>query len=59
MPGSFGCASVVFAAIAIDAPSWAALNAIAKPMPREPPVINIRLPASDIISPYSFWLRSS
>ncbi|CAB4540275.1 unannotated protein [freshwater metagenome] len=48
MPGSFGCASAVFAAIAIDAPSFAALSAIAKPIPREPPVTKIRLPLRDI-----------
>ena len=35
-------------ASAINAPSLAALSAIANPIPREPPVRNIRLPASDI-----------
>ena len=44
VPGNFGWASAVFAAIAIDAPSFAARNAIASPMPREPPVTKIFLP---------------
>ena len=49
VPGSFGFTSAVLAAIAIRAPSCAARNAIAKPIPREPPVIKILFPASDII----------
>ena len=44
VPGNFGFGSDVFAAIATDAPSRAARRAIAKPMPREPPVINNFLP---------------
>ena len=44
VPGSFGLGSEVFAAIAIDAPSRAARNAIARPIPRDPPVIKIFLP---------------
>ena len=52
VPGNFGLASVVLAAIAMLAPSRAARSAIAKPIPREPPVINIRFPASDISTPY-------
>ena len=51
VPGSFGLASAVFAAIAMSAPSWAARKAMAKPIPREPPVIKMRFPASDIIYP--------
>ena len=51
VPGSFGLGSEVLAAIAIEAPSAAARNAIAKPIPRDPPVMNILLPASVMISP--------
>ena len=39
VPGSFGCASTVFAATATFAPSCAARIAIARPMPRDPPVM--------------------
>ena len=42
--GNFGLGSDVLAAIATDAPSRAARRAIARPIPRDPPVINIRLP---------------
>ena len=42
----------VFAAIAIEAPSRAARNAIAKPIPREPPVMKILFPANDIYLPF-------
>src|SRR5580693_46457 len=48
VPCSFGCGSAVFAATAILAPSRAARSAIARPMPREAPVMNRVLPASDI-----------
>src|SRR6202044_367339 len=48
VPASFGWGSAVFAAIAILAPSRAARSAIASPMPREAPVMNRVLPASDI-----------
>ena len=48
VPGNFGWASAVLAAMAIDAPSLAARNAMASPIPREPPVTNIRLPANVI-----------
>ena len=47
VPGSFGCGSTVFAAIATLAPSRAARTAIASPMPREPPVMNSVLPRDD------------
>ena len=50
VPGSFGFASPVLAAIAICAPSLAIRFAISKPIPREPPVINTLLPASDMVS---------
>jgi len=46
VPGNFGCGSAVFAATIILAPSRAAFNAIALPIPREAPVINIVRPAS-------------
>lgn len=45
---TFGCSSVVLAAITILAPSAAALKAIAFPIPREPPVINNVFPFKDI-----------
>src|SRR5262249_61979775 len=48
VPLSFGCGSTVFAAMAIFAPSAAALRAIARPIPREPPVMNRGLPFNDI-----------
>src|SRR5580704_15988520 len=48
VPASLGCGSAVFAAMAILAPSRAARSAIARPMPREAPVMNWVLPASDI-----------
>ena len=44
VPGSFGCGSVVLAAIATLAPSAAALFTIARPMPRDAPVMKIVLP---------------
>src|SRR5271154_2579470 len=50
VPESFGCGSAVFAAIAILAPSRAARSAMASPMPRDAPVMNNVLPASDIVS---------
>ena len=49
---SFGFGSEVLAAIAIDAPSLAARSAMAKPMPRDPPVIKILFPANDIYLPF-------
>src|SRR3981189_2505568 len=53
VPLSFGCGSAVFAAIATLAPSRAARNAIASPMPRLPPDTNSVLPLSDVIVPPS------
>ena len=50
VPGSFGCGSAVFAAIATLAPSRAARSAIASPMPRLPPVMNSVFPLSDAMS---------
>src|ERR1700712_3967624 len=49
VPLSFGCGSAVFAATATLAPSRAARNAIASPMPRLPPDTNSVLPLSDVI----------
>src|SRR5262245_15937446 len=40
VPGSFGCGSVVFAATTMLAPSFAARSAIARPIPRDAPVMN-------------------
>src|SRR4249920_1933965 len=48
VPSSLGCGSTVLAAMAIFAPSAAALSAIARPIPREPPVMNRVLPFNDI-----------
>src|SRR5277367_3890793 len=49
VPGSFGCGSAVFAAMTTLAPSRAARNPIASPMPREAPVMNRVFPLSDIV----------
>ena len=46
VPGSLGCGASVLAAITMLAPSRAARNAIAKPMPRLAPETNMVLPAS-------------
>ena len=43
VPGSLGCGSAVFAAIAIFAPSSAAFFTIARPIPLLPPDIKITL----------------
>src|SRR5271165_4721487 len=40
VPGNRGCGLAVLAAMAMLAPSLAARSAIAKPIPRLPPVIN-------------------
>ena len=47
VPGSVGCGSAVFAAMIMLAPSAAARFAMARPMPREPPVTSIVRPASE------------
>src|ERR1700712_5544667 len=61
VPLSFGCGAAVFAAIATLAPSRAARNAIASPMPRLPPDTNSVLPLSDVIkrTPVDFNRRWS
>ena len=43
VPSNFGCGSMVFAAIAIFAPSFAAFKAIDNPIPLLPPVMKITL----------------
>src|SRR6478609_3418373 len=48
VPSSFGCGSAVLAAIAMFAPSAAAFSAMARPMPREAPVMNSVLPCKDM-----------
>ena len=53
VPGSFGLLSAVFAATTICAPSRAARSAIARPMPRDAPVMNKVLPRRSIASPLS------
>src|SRR5262249_53609106 len=53
VPGSLGCGLSVLAAITMLAPSRAARNAIARPMPRDAPVINKVRPLSVMI-PQSF-----
>src|SRR3979411_1582179 len=50
VPLSFGCGSAVLAAIATLAPSRAARNAIASPMPRLPPDTNSVLPFRLVIT---------
>ena len=59
VPASFGCGSAVFAAIAILAPSRAARSPIASPMPREAPVMNRVLPASDIARAHFLRARNA
>ncbi|KAG1445998.1 hypothetical protein G6F57_017432 [Rhizopus arrhizus] len=44
VPGSFGVGTDDWAAMATLAPSRAARNAMARPMPREPPVMKSVLP---------------
>ena len=46
VPGNFGCASAVFAAITTFAPSFAAFKAIALPIPLLAPVMKMVRPAS-------------
>jgi hypothetical protein len=46
VPGIERRSSDVLAAVAILAPSWAARSAMARPIPREPPLIKMVLPAS-------------
>ena len=46
-PGSFGCGSAVFAISATFAPSRAARAAIARPIPRLPPDMNMTLSVSE------------
>src|SRR5665213_3269193 len=58
VPFSFGCGSAVFAAIATLAPSRAARNAIASPMPRLPPDTNIVLPFRDVMEASSSFYKS-
>src|ERR1700730_14445276 len=61
VPWSLGCGSAVFAAIATLAPSRAARNAIASPMPRLPPDTNSVLPLSEVIerAPNRYGTRKS
>src|SRR5471030_591529 len=61
VPLSRRCGSAVLAAIATLAPSRAARNAIASPMPRLPPDTNSVLPLSDVIrrTPVSLTLGDS
>src|SRR6185369_2998531 len=51
VPGSFGFGSVVFAAITTLAPSAAARLPMARPMPREAPVMKRVLPCSVMDGP--------
>ena len=50
VPGSFGCGSAVLAIRAMLAPSWAARLAIARPIPRLAPEMNMVLPLRDMAS---------
>src|ERR1700684_3743119 len=58
VPLSFGCGSAVFAAMATLAPSRAARNAIASPMPRLPPDTNSVLPLSSVIAVSFSWCHA-
>jgi hypothetical protein len=49
--GNLGCGSTVLAAMAILAPSRAASRAVARPIPRLPPVMKIRSPYNDGSAP--------
>src|SRR5688572_22577644 len=51
VPGSFGCGWSLLAAIAMLAPSRAARVPIARPMPRDAPVMNRVLPLRDMAAP--------
>ena len=51
----FGRATDDFAAIATLAPSRAARNAIARPMPREAPVMNRVSPDSVVMAGFPLW----
>src|ERR1700744_1419241 len=53
VPSSFGFGVSVLAAIATLAPSRAARSPMARPMPREAPVMNRVFPLSDIDSPFA------
>src|SRR5688572_7070387 len=55
VPGSLGLGTSDLAAIAILAPSLAARRAIARPMPREAPVMNRVLPLRLRMAVSSFW----
>src|SRR5215212_9933354 len=48
VPGSFGCGSADLAAMTTLAPSRAARSPMARPIPRDAPVMNSVLPLSDI-----------
>src|SRR5690606_37297141 len=50
VPGSFGFGTADLAAMATLAPSRAARRAMARPMPREAPVMNRVLPAREVMS---------
>lgn len=51
VPGSFGCGSTVFAQMATLAPSRAARIAMARPIPREAPVMKSVFPCSVLALP--------
>ncbi len=57
MPGSLGWGSAVFAAMAILAPSRAALNAMALPMPLLAPVMNRVFLRTSYVSKNKFVLK--
>src|SRR5262245_23910525 len=58
VPGNLGCGLSVFAAITMLAPSRAARNAIARPMPRDAPVMN-RVRSLSVMIPQSFRSASA
>src|SRR4051812_24130549 len=59
VPGRRACGSAVLAAMATFAPSSAARSAIARPMPRDAPVMNNVLPARCFMATRTSYLLAS
>lgn len=59
VPGNFGWGSAVLAAITMFAPSLAAFNAIALPIPRLPPVMNKVSPDNLLNNKHIFSLNKN
>ena len=59
VPGNFGCGVAVLAAMVTFAPSLAHLIAMAFPIPRLAPVMNIVLPASFLQKIFAFVIQTT